>query len=176
MSTLTAHARLTRSEARRLLASVPALASGRVADPTGLVRPMLEAVGLTVLSLIKQRFVTLSAGGTDENGDRWTPLSQNTIDGRRVGRGEGVAQILRDTGVLMNSLSPGGPGSLIEVLHNGVSVGTNVPYAHYQHFGTKTIPARPLWPERIPDSWSDEILDTVRQGVAKLCARLLGGA
>jgi len=177
MSDMTVHARMSRSEARRLLASVPAICAGRLPDPTGVVRSLYMLIGQVALGHIKKAFVEKSAGGADELGDRWEPLSQNTIDGRRVGRGVGTVQILRDTGVLLNSLSPGGPGNLIDAIPGGVSIGTNVPYAIYQHFGTKTIPARRLWPEpyRWPDAWWSDIADEARDGVARLCSKLLGG-
>ena len=177
MPEMTVRARMSRSEARRLLASVPAICAGRVPDPTGVVRSLHLLLGQVALAHVKKAFVTKAAGGTDEAGDRWEPLGQDTIDGRRVGRGVGVPQILRDTGVLLNSLSPGGPGNLIDAIPGGVSIGTSVPYARYHHEGTKTIPARRLWPEpyRWPDSWWISIADEARDGVARLCARLLGG-
>ena len=178
MPEITVTARMSRGEARRLLSSVPAIVAGRLPDPTGAVREMQLAVGMAILSNIKRAFVVKAAGGTDEAGDSWLPLSQNTIDGRRVGNGVGIPQILRDTGILLNSLSPGAPGNLLDALPGMVSIGTNVKYAAYQHHGTDTIPARRLWPEphRWPSAWLEDINETVRDGVAKLIAGLLGGA
>ena len=174
---LEVRARMSRNEARRLIASVPAILSGRVADPTGIVRSLYLLVGQVALSKIKQAFVVKASGGIDDAGDKWEPLSQNTIDGRRVGKGIGFAQILRDTGVLLNSLSPGGPANFLEPIQGGVSIGTNVPYARYHHDGTDTIPRRRLWPE--PDAWPakwwSDISEEVRNGVVRIIRSMIGG-
>ncbi len=89
-------------------------------------------------------------------------------------------EILRDTGVLLNSLSPG-VGSGNQVLRVGrgeVVVGTNVPYARFHHERTRRIPQRRLWPEpsRWPSSWWRDILEQARAGVLDIAAQLIGGA
>lgn len=86
--------------------------------------PVLEAVGQIIQSGTQQRFVDQQ--GPD--GQAWAPLSAVTLDRRRkAGRG---AQILRDTGRLMNSIS-------YRVSGESVSVFTNVIYAGTQQFGAK---------------------------------------
>lgn len=78
-------------------------------------------------------------------------------------------QILRDTGVLLNSLSPGelngteyrkpsgdgGDDQLFQTISNGVIVGTTVPYAAVHNNGnpSKGIPARPFLPSQAPAVW-----------------------
>ncbi len=84
-------------------------------------------------------------------------------------------EILRDTGVLLNSLSPGmlgtdgvnltvtpprGDGGDMQVFDlqpDGVIVGTNVPYAatHQNGDRKRNIPARPFIPRIIPDKWQE---------------------
>jgi hypothetical protein len=80
-------------------------------------------------------------------------------------------EILRDTGVLLNSLSPGeiggdgtiytapqpgeGGGQIFSLLANGVIVGTNVKYAATHQYGDpkRKIPARPFLPTNAPRAW-----------------------
>ncbi len=82
-------------------------------------------------------------------------------------------EILRDTGVLLNSLSPGqiggdgasyrkpggdgGDDQVFELIGNGVIVGTNVGYAATHQNGStkKNIPARPFLPKKAPVVWID---------------------
>lgn len=175
---ITIRTRLKRSEARRLLAAVPALVSGRTPDPTGLVRSLQLLAGQAALALIKDAFVTKSRGGTDGAGDRWEPLKPATVAHRRQGRGAGAPEILRDTGVLLNSLSPGVAGNVLDAKPGEIIVGSNVPYARFHHEGTDTIPARRLWPEprRWPAPWWRDIAGEVRDGVVRLAVRLLGGS
>lgn len=86
--------------------------------------------------------------------------------------GQRKLQILRDTGVLLNSLSPGeingteyskpggdgGDDQIFQTISNGVIVGTTVPYASVHQRGNpaKGIPARPFLPEReAPQVWQE---------------------
>lgn len=79
---------------------------------------------------------------------------------------------LRDTGRLLNSLSPGTPDSLLSVTPNSVRVGTNVVYAAAHHEGNpaKNRPPRPLWPEpdKWPQAWTDRLLAILKDHVANL--------
>jgi hypothetical protein len=86
--------------------------------------------------------------------------------------GDRPHEILRDTGVLLNSLSPGeigggdgsiytkpstpgGPDQVFRVMGNGVIVGTNLIYAATHQYGDakRGIPARPFLPKRTPPHW-----------------------
>lgn len=83
---------------------------------------------------------------------------------------------LRDTGVLLNSLSvgtfsggtymaprlDGGEHQIFELNDRGVTVGTNVPYAGSHNYGDKKrgVPARPFIPppDKVPDVWLERML------------------
>lgn len=79
-------------------------------------------------------------------------------------------EILRDTGILFNSLSAGAPMNRLEVQPGQVTVGTNVPYAAAHHNGTRTLRQRRLWPEprTWPQRWWDELLAVLLEGAGKL--------
>lgn len=86
-------------------------------------------------------------------------------------------EIGRDTGRLLNSLSPGTapmPTSGDQVLRvetGSVAVGTRVPYAEAFHR------KRPLWPDesRIPDAWWQRIGQTIAEGIGNLLRRAGNG-
>lgn len=93
-----------------------------------------------------------------------------TLGGRQV-------EMLRDTGILLNSLSAAEPkpstdaytprdGQIFELTPGEVKVGTNVPYAATHQFGdpSRKIPARPFLPEPA------QIPATMRDTYAKLAA------
>jgi hypothetical protein len=81
-------------------------------------------------SFIQLRFDAASKGdGT------WVPLSSRTIAGRR----KGSSTILRDTGVLFAALSPvwvAPPGSINELLQDGVRIGFGGSQTHPSGFAT----------------------------------------
>lgn len=109
-------------EARELLNEL----KRRMADIT----PVLEAVGQVLQSGTQQRFIDQKA----PDGTPWTALSAATIARRGAG-----AQILRDTGRLMNSIS-------YKVTGESVTVFTNVIYSGTHQVGNprRNIPARPF--------------------------------
>ena len=238
---------LTRKQRANLKRLLPAVLTGKVPDPTGgMVEQLHLRVGFLILGLFKQAFLAKSRGGTDEAGQRWTPLSPKTVaHGRRhpglakakskaakqgrAGRplltagqdktwrgvyaqalhralGKGASQanagahaaalawavvkaqggqtilgkygnasheILRDTGVLFNSLSPG--VATVRAEPGAVVIGTNVPYAGPLHRGTKNIPARPLWPEpdQWPASWRQQVRDLYADGAREIAQELV---
>lgn len=90
-------------------------------------------------------------------------------------------EILRDTGVLLNSLSPGTisgdsynskPGQVVRTAPGELICGTNVAYAAAHHYGVRSrgIPARPLWPRptQIPAAWLAEFSAAGQRGLEKL--------
>jgi hypothetical protein len=96
--------------------------------------------------------------------------------------GSRKVQILRDTGVLLNSLSPGellqggayskpsglgGDDQIFNTISNGVIVGTNVPYAGIHNNGnaSKGIPARPFLPKEAPQVWKDRWSKVAEQAI-----------
>lgn len=86
-------------------------------------------------------------------------------------------EILRDTGLLLNSLSPGS-NSAEQVLRTGrgeVVVGTNRKGAKFHHEGTRRMPKRRLWPppSSWPANWWKDITSEVRAGLAEIAAQLI---
>lgn len=85
--------------------------------------------------------------------------------------GNRVVDILRDTGVLFNSISPGyfdgedyskptsegGEQQIFRALMDGIVIGTNVVYARAHDEGCKKtgIPARTIFPVNVPAVWLD---------------------
>lgn len=79
--------------------------------------------------------------------------------------GNRVVDILRDTGVLFNSISVGqvsadgsynaaSPDQIFELTANGVIIGTKVPYARRHNRGTHKMPKRQFLPvDGAPEAW-----------------------
>lgn len=79
-------------------------------------------------------------------------------------------EIGRDTGRLINSLSPGSPGSVLEPRPGEVRVGTNVAYA--RHFHAR----RPLWPEgEWPARWQGRLIAVVEAMMPAFIRSALAG-
>ncbi len=102
--------------------------------------------------------------------------------------GNEQVDILRDTGIMYNSLSPGvetvtyhnirsRAGQVFRVGRGEVIVGTNVPYAKYHHEGTRRIPQRRLWPEphKWPSTWWMDIAKQARNGLIDIAILLITG-
>lgn len=89
--------------------------------------------------------------------------------------------ILRDTGELFRSLSPGiedrpsrAPGQIFQVTPQGVLVGTNKKVWHHRGIPGR-LPARPLWPldGRIPPAWWPAIYEAAQRGLLRLIVLLV---
>lgn len=75
MTQNTVNVRATSAEVRRAISRIPQEAqAGRT-----LADAMMRAVGEKLLGLIKDSFIAKSEGGMDEAGDRWEPLSRQTL-------------------------------------------------------------------------------------------------
>lgn len=86
------------------------------------LRPVLDQIGQGVAARIRQTFVQQA----DPYGHKWLGLKRSTLRKRRkAGKG---AQILRDTGRLMNSITH-------QVADNAVTISTDVEYAAIQQAG-----------------------------------------
>lgn len=190
-ATLTLTTRLPAHEVRRRLMALPSAASGTSAGASTL----LVRVGLAALQTIKDAYVVKARGETDRAGLRWEPLAPYTVklrakpSHRRLarGKGRGRTEILRETGDLIASLTPGArpddappspppmPGQVFALLPGEVVVGTALPYAHFHHEGTATIPQRRLWAgfSRWPSSWKRGILHQAALGACTLAEELL---
>lgn len=96
-----------------------------------------------------------------------------------------AVQILTDTGRLLASLSPGiegdpparRAGQILDVGPGKITVGTNVEYAERHHRGdpSKGLPARPLWPETLPDAWLAAVNMAIVRGLLKAVERAAAG-
>lgn len=92
--------------------------------------------------------------------------------------GTNQVEILRDTGLLLNSLSPGvgSPNSVFRVNQNSVVVGTNRKGAAAHHRGIPgRLPQRRLWPapQNWPASWWRDIMSELKQGILDLVVGIL---
>lgn len=172
----TVQASASSEEVRQLLRSVPAILAGHAPDPYGIARALQLRLGVALLSKIQQAYVAKARGGRGDDGIQWRPLKASTVAGRRRGKADGVPEIGRDSGRTLSSFSPGqdgkpsgAPGQVLETPPGRVLVGTAVPYAGYQHRGTRRTPARPFWPldGSMPPAWSRALADQLRQGVAQ---------
>lgn len=95
----------------------------------------------------------------------------------------GPIEILRDTGRLFNSLCPAVVRNLDQIFlleEGSVSVGSNIrvnghSLAAIHHFGTKHIPARPLWPDwnDWPQEWKDQLYHECYAGISDLIRQWL---
>ena len=82
--------------------------------------PAFKEIGLYMMGSLHKN---IKMGGRPE---KWPPLAKLTVIGRRGGN----ARPLQDTGTLINSIA-------METGKDYVKVGTAVPYARWQHYGTK---------------------------------------
>jgi phage gpG-like protein len=135
---------------------------------SGPLRDGLVAAGAIYLGSMRERYVRAARGdGT------WLPLAPSTIAGRRKGKGSGgKVEILRDTGILLNSLSLGANGNVQQMIDRGIEVGTVIRYAKHHQYGG-TTPGRP--PQRkilvAPDQPTRERMRApIQRAVAKIAA------
>lgn len=103
--------------------------------------------------------------------------------------GQRQVDILRDTDVLYNSLSPGyfdgeeytkpttegGDQQIFRPIADGIVIGTSVPYASAHQDG-KGVPKRPFLPERVPDSWLNRWANVGIQAIAVALRKYVGVA
>lgn len=266
----TIYTRMRPEQAKAAIALLPRVLSGREPDRLGIARGFRLRLAMAFLSKVRQAFLVKAAGGTDEAGISWPPLTREYLAyGRRFGRGEQAAlksaaglgrgnrlapggkkglltaaqlrqwrqiyarnlkwlsanmplgeakgkaaaiawarmkeqgartkldvfgsrqvEILRDTGILFNSLSPGllaengadatytaAPNQVVESGVNDLIVGTSVPYATYHHNAQNPRRRRPLWPEpdRIPATWQEDFAETAGRGIAQAVILLTEG-
>jgi phage virion morphogenesis protein len=88
------------------------------------VRDILDEASAVLLGRIRQRFLD----ETDPDGVAWIPSRASRL---RAGGGT-----LFDTGRLFHSIQ------LFSVDEESRAIGTNVPYAPFHQFGTRTLPRR----------------------------------
>ena len=135
--------------------------------------PMMELVGADVVDQIDLLFRAESS----PDGTPWEPLSEVT-KARRRGSSE---QILRDTGVLANSID-------LSATKDTVEIGSPIEYAATHQYGAGKgsfgtmpngapipwgdIPAREFIPtDRLPEEWGDDIVDVCTLFLQKVLAK-----
>ncbi len=110
------------------LADLPAWleARAKALAAADLTKP-LKVIRLLLISSTKSNF----AGSHDPDGGAWAPLKWRK------------GQPLRDTGMLMASLTAGGVGSIDELTSKGLTYGSSLVYAAVQNYGaTISLPER----------------------------------
>jgi len=127
--------------------------------------PALKVAQQLLVSATKQNF----AQGTDPDDVPWAPLKhpRSRARDRKPGR-IGSDLVLRDTGVLMASVTAAGAGSVQEINQGKLSFGTSVFYAKFLNLGTKRMVQRrflgltPVLRQRIGDAIRKRIVALVR--------------
>lgn len=107
--------------------------------------------------------------------------------------GTRTVEILRDTGILFNSLTPGvldpagnydkpalegGTEQICDLIAGGVIIGSNVPYAATHNYGdpSRNIPPRPFLPAIVPDAWQERWLALAGDALVVAAELALGGS
>lgn len=121
----------------------------------------------------------------------WTVLKREGAKTKLEVFGTREHEILRDTGVLLNSLSPGEinyaggnynppADQIFNLIESGVIVGTNVPYAKTHNRGDQKrgIPKREFLPRQVPDVWKQRWARVANQAISGIVQSVLrsGGA
>lgn len=123
----------------------------------------------------------------------WTKAKRAGAQTKLAAFGNREVEILRDRGLLFNSLSPGllagdsytpPEGQVAREGGGELVVGTNVAYAAFHHGerrktrGRGALPQRRLWPspERFPASWWDGWREVALSGVDRALALIVGRA
>lgn len=117
----------------------------------------------------------LSAAKAKAASIAWAVMKQRGAKTKLEVYGNREHEVLRDTGILANSLSvgaitgdtysrpslDGGEQQIFSLLENGVVVGTNVKYARAHHEGLNGLPRRPIMPDEnsFPMQWAENILN-----------------
>lgn len=100
-------------------------------------------------------------------GHAWNVIKAEGAQTKLEVYGNRVVDILRDTGILFNSLSPGyldgssytppmsegGDKQVFNALRDGIVIGTTVPYAAAHNTGNG-VPKRQIFPDSIPQVWA----------------------
>lgn len=151
-------------------------------------KPVLEAMGVRVLSFAKQAYVVKSRGGTGDDGIKWAPLAASTIAARnRRGKRNAKRKTTKggkarppersvaigiDTGLQLNSANPGfratGGGNIMRLTNTDITVGFGRFYSGY--FDAK----RALLPLTLPPKWSAELGQIVMRWAVGLLRKHAG--
>lgn len=151
-------------------------------------RPVLETMGVSLLSNSQQAYLQKSKGLRGSDGITWSPLAPSTIE-RRNRRGRrnanrkttksgksrplgGSVDIGRDTGLQLSSARPGfstaSGGNIFRLTSTSVTVGYGMNYSKY--FDAD----RPLLPVKIPDAWVKQLEGIVGRWAESILKKRLG--
>lgn len=129
------------------LRSVPGRLAGVVPDPDGIARRVSERVSQALLEMVRESFWQKSRGFRGEDGVLWAEHAPSTKKRRGNFALVGLA-----TGEMFRSLSA-------EPEAGRVAVGAAAPHAKFFHR------KRPLWPQRLPRVWMDELLRVATEAI-----------
>jgi hypothetical protein len=185
----------SRRSVQNLLRQLSNLSSGS----SQLGKALLIRMGLAALANIQRNFALKAVpGGTGEDREQWHPHAPATIRKRMAKAVKGksgkrrakaaAAQILilRDTGLLFNSLTPGistgghmpdrKAHQVFQLDPGSVTIGTSRVGALYNHEGRLPhLPQRRLWPapRDWPKAWWSDVLSQGRQGLLEVAQAIL---
>lgn len=204
----TIYFRGTRADVRRIIQQAIRIATATGQDTLGVRQAVQYRMGNALLSKVQQAFVVKSRGGTDEAGIKWPPLARSTIQRRLAKtdfaglqrkvknakskeakkRAQAVldmahdVDILRDTGLMLRSFSPGvedgtsaAAFQVIKAEPGLIIIGTNRYPWHHKGSKKTNLPARNLWPVdgRLPETWWMAIRGAGVRGFAAVLALAL---
>jgi phage gpG-like protein len=112
----------------------------RLSDKLSDMTPIMELIGAKLTENFYNHFINNEGPDEDGNMISWPPYNINPTAPlksyiyrkRRLG---GDDKLLLMYGPLMESLTPGGDGNVFEVTDNSVTVGTDIGYYMFHHFG-----------------------------------------
>lgn len=123
------------------------------------LNPLLNEVSMQLEHVTQESFDKESS----PFGDKWTPLSQQTLKNKRG------SKILTESSLLQSSINS--RVNMQSAMKGSVSIGTNLEYAKIHQFGGKAgrslkvnIPARPFLPFKdgdIPDDLKKDIKEAI---------------
>ena len=136
----------SREEVEGLLHSIPSALAGSGPDPHGLADGFKARLASGWMGMAKKDYDKREGSGSSGR------LRESLAAGTLNERGPSASYVPPNDDQFYDASKPG-----------EVSVGTNVPYARFQH-NTK-----PLWPEDdLPQEWSDEMLRVAQLGISKI--------
>lgn len=114
----------------------------------------------------------------------WSKAKESGVKTKLAVFGQRDVEILRDRGILFNSLSPGqvsgdayepADDQIFENTQDKLIVGTNVEYAFYHQVSPGL---RPFWPQdgNLPQSWTEEIVEVAVSGIEVIGELIKKGA
>ncbi len=129
----------------------------------------LKVARQLLVSATKMNF----ALGQSPDGIPWAPLKkprQRKRDKSKKRKDRSADLPLRDTGLLMASVTGSGAGSIDEISGNTLRWGTSVFYAPFHQFGTRHIPRRPFM------GMTPELKARIDSVLKKFIAKLISGS